>query len=405
MQLETFSGTMISTEVTKSYTDFQDASTSKSANIITLPANSAIIGIEVDISNGFGIDNNNCLLSMDNDLVLNKNISTPKTMNINEYKDLQNEPILLTTSTIIQATVKSDGIAGWSMSGDLPFSNRYGQCGAGTQTAAICTGGYGNSSYWQATGEYNGTSWTSGGTLSGARSHAAATGTINSALVTGGDNSGYLVSSEEYNGTSWTAGGNLSVGRFNLECCGTQDAALAFGGWTGSNSNVSEEYNGTSWTSGNSLITARNGIAGCGTQTAGLSFGGKTTIGVALTEEYDGNIWTTANNLNIISWLGGGVGTQSSGLSFSGQDGNENFTLRTEMYDGTNWIIGNIPNKYRDRFGEAGDQSHAAQFGGHDGTSNFPPTTENWDKSDPINLSNLYSGSLTFKIRYINYNE
>ena len=82
---------------------------------------------------------------------------------------------------------------------------------------------------------------------------------------------------EEYDGTSWTAGGSLSIGTGYLAGCGTQTAGLKFSGNLPSNtSNTTEEYNGTSWSSGGTLNESVSQTKGGGTLTAALRFGGET---------------------------------------------------------------------------------------------------------------------------------
>jgi hypothetical protein len=64
---------------------------------------------------------------------------------------------------------------------------------------------------------------------------------------------------EEYNGTSWTAGGTLNTARQALGAAGTQTAGLAFGGSLPGSTGATEEYDGTTWTSSpTSLNTARD---------------------------------------------------------------------------------------------------------------------------------------------------
>jgi hypothetical protein len=55
---------------------------------------------------------------------------------------------------------------------------------------------------------------------------------------------------EEYNGTTWTGGGSLATARRLLAGAGTQTAGLAFGGelYQEFKQHSTEEYNGTSWT-------------------------------------------------------------------------------------------------------------------------------------------------------------
>jgi hypothetical protein len=80
---------------------------------------------------------------------------------------------------------------------------------------------------------------------------------------------------EEYDGTSWTAGGTLTTARQVLAGSRNTNSSFSFW-WTllRSFTNATEEYNGTTWTAGGILNTARTALAGAGTQTAALAFGG-----------------------------------------------------------------------------------------------------------------------------------
>ena len=114
-------------------------------------------------------------------------------------------------------------------------------------------------------------------------------GTQTSALAFGG---GFppVAFTEEYDGTSWTSGGTMNTARNTLAEAGIQTAALAFGGNSGPGTSAATElWNGTSWTTNpNSMATGRQQIGGCGTQTAALGFGGYTPPVTAATEEWTG---------------------------------------------------------------------------------------------------------------------
>ena len=91
---------------------------------------------------------------------------------------------------------------------------------------------------------------------------------------------GFNASCYEYDGSSWTAGGSLPAVRGSMGTAGTQTAGLAFGGSTGpafvNTGNSTYEYDGSSWTAGNNLNTARTYLAGFGIQTAAAGCGGYT---------------------------------------------------------------------------------------------------------------------------------
>jgi hypothetical protein len=75
---------------------------------------------------------------------------------------------------------------------------------------------------------------------------------------------------EEYDGSSWSGGGSMSLARYAIAGCGTQTAGLCFGG-DAPTTGATEEYDGATWSPSNPLNTARSYVAGAGTQTAGLA--------------------------------------------------------------------------------------------------------------------------------------
>ena len=81
---------------------------------------------------------------------------------------------------------------------------------------------------------------------------------------------GDVNTTEEYGGTSWSSGGNLSAARSGVAGCGTQSAAMACGG--GEYRNTTEEYNGSSWSSGGNMSAAKRDFEAVGTQTDALNF-------------------------------------------------------------------------------------------------------------------------------------
>jgi hypothetical protein len=125
-------------------------------------------------------------------------------------------------------------------------------------------------------------------------------------LVFGGYNTGFTNETEEYNGSSWTAGGSLSQARNaiggGLGGAGIQTAGLAVGGYNptsppGYFTDFVEEYNGSTWTSGvqvHQLLLHIEVVAGI--QTAALYFGGSPYTNATL--EYDGSTWTAGGSLN-----------------------------------------------------------------------------------------------------------
>jgi hypothetical protein len=196
--------------------------------------------------------------------------------------------------------------------------------GCGTQTSALAFGGL-TANDETATEEFTGTSWSSGGSLGTARRNLSGCGLQTAALAFGGSGApppgvGTTAQSatEKYDGTSWTSTGSLNTARYGLGGFGIQTAALAFGGNINPGlSTATESFNGTSWTSVNSLNTSRDFLAGAGIQTLGVAFGGGPSV-TAATELWNGTSWTASSNMATARYQLAGAGTQTAGLGFGG---------------------------------------------------------------------------------------
>jgi len=108
--------------------------------------------------------------------------------------------------------------------------------------------------------------------MSTARNYLAGFGTQTAAVAAGGQdgNPGRPTLVEEYNGSSWSLGGSLITAQMYLAGAGTQNEGLVF------SSNAVEEYNGTSWASANAMAPAHSAqmLGGAGIQSSALAFGG-----------------------------------------------------------------------------------------------------------------------------------
>jgi len=172
-----------------------------------------------------------------------------------------------TGATYLTAVHKYDG-TNWTSANSISTARTGTSSSVGTQTAGIIFGGYAGSpiSAQNATEEFDGTNWSNGGTLTTARAYGGAGGTQTAALYFNGEsiNTGPIPSripntSEEYNGSSWTAGGTVPDRFTRLNGAGTQDACFRVGGSTGSAAVATcDLYNGTSWASAPSLGSAQN---------------------------------------------------------------------------------------------------------------------------------------------------
>ena len=233
----------------------------------------------------------------------------------------------------------------WASSTAMPAGHGLG-AQIGTTTAAIViAGNFPPDTYTNTTIEWDGSSWTAGGTITrsppGGTSGQIGFGTLTTATIAGGHQAAPLVSFttlvEEYDGTSWTAVNTMTDARNDGCAAGTNAAGLVMCGTSpGGTGTESEEYDGTSWTAGGAMNTGRPRPMGseCGTQTAGLAIGGYNPPSENAVEEYNGVGWTSVTNIPTASNNGGCAGIQTQALSFAGDNPG---TTATFSYDGTNW--------------------------------------------------------------------
>lgn len=149
---------------------------------------------------------------------------------------------------------------------------------------------------------YDGSTWTALGVamntgISGIRSECGILGTSSSSLIFAGGSSGtsapYTNAAESWNGSAWTTVGSLNTSRTALGGAGNTTTGIVFGGKTTpptAYTGATEQYNGSSWTSVASMSTGRENASGNrGTQTSTLCSGGSTAPGAVVTvEEWSG---------------------------------------------------------------------------------------------------------------------
>jgi hypothetical protein len=246
-----------------------------------------------------------------------------------KYSDIKGFTVQTVTSDPA-ASVAATG--SWSSGGSLNLA-RYDVTGAGSQTAALATGGYepvGNTEL------YNGSTWTEVNDLNTARYGQSSTGSQTSALAVGGNpNSGIT---EKWDGTNWTESGDLNTGRHNSASAGSDnEAVITFGGQSPQRNNA-EVFNGTSWTEVSELNLARHVMYGTGSSTAALGSGGNLPPSpyTANTEIWNGSSWTEVAEMNTIKGRGGMSGSNTDALVFSGTNG-PGLVAVTENYNGTSW--------------------------------------------------------------------
>ena len=252
----------------------------------------------------------------------------------------------------------------WTAGGSMNLDRSTGNILGTSSTSALYVGGYRGPTPSPPTFQgqtavesYNGTSWTNSNALPVAFYSGFSMGTTTAGLRAGGNKSTAQYGpdpisdeSQEYNGSSWTAGGTLTQEQNLGASAGTQTAGLLWAGKgpsTTTPTTVTQEYDGSSFTTGGSVPSVRIRTMGAGIQTAAINFGGHpSTPNQDLNQSatYDGSSWTTGPNLNLARNAAMGAGTSTlaicgGGYMYAQPPGN---TAATEWWDGTSWA--NIAN-------------------------------------------------------------
>ena len=268
--------------------------------------------------------------------------------------------------------------SGWSTGGTMSTGRRYGQ-GWGTQTAAITASGSPMSppnSGMTATEEYNGTAWTAGTAVPSpyVRYNGAGMGAVQTAgaILCGSQNPPDLNTTLEWNGSSWTGGGNypfsgpLGTGSAG----GTLTAGIAMGG--PSQGNVVCKYDGSSWTTTTNYPDSKSRIGVAGTQTAAIGFGGQNSSGTTTNAFlFDGSTFTATGSLGVTNSSGSGhygMGGSSPSTTtvgmFQGDSATEEFNQSATVITAGAWASGGaLPTALRG-MGGFGTQTAAISAGG-----------------------------------------
>ena len=276
----------------------------------------------------------------------------------------------------IVANVEEYNGSSWTAGNNYPASVTNSN-GSGTLTSGIQMGGHTATANQDASNEYDGTNWTSGGDMNSARNAfmAATQGTQTATLAAGGG----TANCETYDGSSWTEVGNLPVSCGNNKGGGTQTNAVSYGGEPPGGVPAGVEaytWDGTSWTASANMAKHRIQLAGSGTATAALAISGVQPGLISDTEEWHNTFkvvtagaWASGGNINQARDALGGAGTQTAGLVFGGDaslPGGASAAPqnKSEEYDGSSWTEGDNLNTARSSLGGAGTQTAGLGFGG-----------------------------------------
>ena len=326
-----------------------------------------------------------------------------------KYSDIKG----FTVQTLASDTAASSiGAGSWSSSANAPYTiERSG--GFGAQTAAVVAGGFSSTtdSYIQTTIEFNGSSWSSGGTMNRpAGQSTPAFGTEPSGGVAGGyKTSGNAVVNnfESYNGTAFTESTDINTARQAMGATGASSTSgIVAGGTTSVSSPPSAEgvtnvelWNGSSWTEIAEINTKRHKLTALGSTCPAptcLVAGGEDDANFKTNVElYNGTNWTEVNEINVNRSEAGGAGsTSTDGLYFGGYNP-PSATALTEHWNGTNWteVADMSTARYAFGAGTGTSTSAIAAGGAQPGAS---ATTESWSAPPSTGFNQITEGQLFF---------
>jgi len=206
-------------------------------------------------------------------------------------------------------TEEYDG-TNWTTSPGTLNTGRMEASAFGIQTAAVLGGGSVPGGIKSgATEEYDGTNWTtSPGSLNTPRKQlpCGGAGTLTAGITFGGNDGtppapAVTGATETYDGSTWTSGGSLLTARSMVASGlqGTTTSALCISGPT---QLLVESYDGTAWATNPSTTVVHGAAGGVGTQSTGMVFGGRnpgTPTGISATELFTGE--TSAANIETLT--------------------------------------------------------------------------------------------------------
>ena len=286
-----------------------------------------------------------------------------------------------------------DVLSSWSTAPDLPYATT-GACGVGSKTAALIFGGETPSGEVTTTVKYNGTAFSSTGSLNEKAQITLNFGTQTSAIAAGGERTPPGVSSktEQFNGSTWAETGDLNTARRNGGGSGpSASTGVVFGGGEHpSYSALTESWNGTCFSETTDLPTGQAGSSAGDSATAALFFGGPINPGTynsGVTLAYNGSAWTAVNSMNTarrIGPRGSSVGANSSGGAYhAGGNTTPGTVGNMETWDGTSWTETGDLNVARYNVAGAGSSTDAIVTSGS-GPASYMANTEEFSVNVPI---------------------
>ena len=145
-----------------------------------------------------------------------------------------------------------------------------------------------------------------------------------------------LSTTSEYNGSSWSAGGSLGAASNCKALTGTQTDALLFGRGTDSANptNTTEKYDGSSWSSSANMVNAKRGGTGASAASAIFTCGDNDTTN----QLWNNTSWSTSVECthNLSSGSESGTTTDAIVAGMVDQSASAE-TDKCQTLDGTTW--------------------------------------------------------------------
>ena len=175
----------------------------------------------------------------------------------------------------------------------------------------------------------------------------------------------------EWDGSSWSTGGSTTHDRGVAGSGGTQTAGVVFGGYHDSDESLTtEEYNGTSWSNGNDMVAGLAYTAGSGpTQTWQICSGGSsynpTVSNVTTTQTYNGTNWANESVASDGRSAGGMTGAEDNTLFHHGSlESYPQSTPHAQYWNGSSWASKANAPTIGQYIGHFGSSTRAYRAGG-----------------------------------------
>jgi len=297
------------------------------------------------------------------------------------------------TSNAFKVTAQPVPGGAWASGGDYPSTVvESGGIGSSSSDGLVVNNASGAPNAFK----YDGTSWTSAGSMTTWRyARMLGAGSSTAGLMAGGSTSppalpNASVLTEIYNGSSWTEVNELNTATITNSAgrCGTSTSAIRAGGKYGTPApqdfgDLNESWDGTSWSEEAELNTGRRSQGGTGTSnTNSFIVGGAVppNNSTALCEKWDGTSWTETGDTNTARYQNCTSGSTSLALNYGGNlyPSPPPYSALTEAFNGTSWAEVADLATGRQYIQGGGSASSAIAVGGYGPPGAVTAATEEW---------------------------